>query len=309
MKSHQKNGLSRDQKVALVSLLLGIMVEKPFLLAIFPDNPNELIVAGSNWYTFLEGQGWTQTAQHFFPQFTQFLGPYIPRNQYTAVFDPTDPNILYVGTSRQIVRSEDRGENFASRSYGYESTVAYSVSSFQVDIEGEESTSFDAVYGGTGVHGILYNGHYNEDREAVRQRFGGISSINYSRVASSILHPGALLSQGTDGGLVRSLSFGETFERFYGASISPQIEGLEIPATTDTLIDRPNDAAAGGNLNNNPVVAQSVWALDEYVPESAIDNNNLTDEEAQDLGAIFISAPKNYVWLVNGGFGDPIQVK
>lgn len=287
-----------------------------FTMAVFPDNPNELIVAGVNWYTLLEGQGWTQTASHFIlplPEFPGFLYPenYIPRNQYAITFDPTNPNTLYVGTSRQIAKSEDRGQTFTLRSLGYESTVTYSVSSYKVDVNGEEPVSHDAVWGGSGVHGVLFNGNYKSEIPVVRQRFGQISGINYSRVASSTMYPGVLVTEGSDGGLIRSLNFGETFERFYGVSVSPQIDSLEIPVTIDTLIDRTrfDPDVEGGNLLNNPVVAQTAWVLDEYIPESAINNSNITDEEVQELGSYIYFCSKNYVWLVNGGLGDALQVK
>ncbi|MEM7371573.1 MAG: T9SS type A sorting domain-containing protein [Bacteroidota bacterium] len=287
-----------------------------FVMEVFPDNPNELIIAGRNWYTLLEGQGWTQTATHFvlpLPEFPGFFYPenYIPRNQYTITFDPTNSNTLFIGTSQQIIKSEDRGESFFFRTAGYESTVTYSVSSFKVDIVGEEPTSYDAVIGGTGVHGVLYNRNYRNENPVARQRFGQISGINYSRTASSVLYPGGLVTQGNDGGLIRSLNFGETFERFYGVAISPQVDSLIIPVTIDTLIDRPrfDPNSGGGDLLNSPVVAQTAWVLDEFIPESAIDNTDLTDEEAQAMGSYIYFCSKNYVWLVNGGLGDALQVK
>ncbi|MEM7655013.1 MAG: T9SS type A sorting domain-containing protein [Bacteroidota bacterium] len=285
---------------------LGNNGRDAFLMSVFPDNEDELILAGSNWYTFLKGQGWTQTAQHFNPT----RNDYIPRNQYTVLFDPNNANKFFIGTSQGVVVSEDRGESFNLVNTGYESTNTYSVNSFKFQINGEEVENYESVWGNTGEHGVLYNRNFTSE-SAASQRFGRISTrSNYGDVVSSILYPGVLVSQGSDFGIVRSLNFGEAFDQFYGVSVIPQVEGLEIPATIDTLIDRVDDRSSGGNLNNNPTVAQAAWILDELVTEDMLNNEDLTLEEARTEGGSWIYfCSKNYVWVVNQAFGDALQVK
>ena len=276
-----------------------------FVLEVFPDNPNELILAGANWYTYLEGRGWTQTAQHSNPTRTDFL----PRSQFTVLFDPNNSNRMYVGTSNLIMRSDDRGLTFKKRSKGYEACVTYSVAAFGLEIDGDESLTYESVFAGTQVNGTIYNRHYAEDKPS-NQAFGIIEPTQFSEVAASVLYPGAILAEGSDGGLVRSLNFGESFERFYGFPISPQVANLNIPGSVDTIIDRPNDTQAGGNLNNNPVPPQTAWVLDEVIPASIAGNPNLTTEEIQAAsGSYVFFCSKNYVWVVNGAFGDGLQVK
>ncbi|GAB4420505.1 MAG: hypothetical protein OHK0039_34160 [Bacteroidia bacterium] len=278
-----------------------------FVLEVFPDNPEELIVAGSNWYTYLLGRGWTQTAQHTNPTAENF----IPRSQFTVLFDPSNPRRLFVGTSRQIVRSDDRAQTFFQRSKGYEAAAMYSVASFGVDVEaqGSVTASYDVVFGGSGVNGTVYNRFYNSGKPS-SQAFGVVDPTNYGNVAASYLHPGALLAQGADGGPVRSINFGDNFEQFYGFPISPQVANIVIPSTVDTIIDRPNTTQAGGNLNNNPVVAQAAWVLDEVVPDNILDRTDITTEEVQAASASYIFfCSKNYVWIANGAFDDLLQVK
>ncbi|TAE47088.1 MAG: T9SS C-terminal target domain-containing protein [Bacteroidetes bacterium] len=292
---------------------LGSNGRNAFVLAVFPDNANEVILAGQNWFTYKQDRGWTNsTAQHSNPNRTN----YIPRSMLTVLFKPGDPKTMVIGTTARIIVSKDRGVKFAGRTRGFETGFAYSAASFSTQIEGEDPNTYDAVVGGTGNIAMVYNRHYTESGPS-KQSFGQLPVIvegalqvnNYTEVAVSVLHPGSILAQGSDGGLVRSLNFGETFEKFYGTPISPQVKNL-IPAVTDTFIDRASGTAAGGVLFNGPTPAQSTWVLDEVIPENLLDRADLTEEEllaGSDSYVFFCS--RNYVWLVNGALGDGLQVK
>ncbi|MDX1906199.1 MAG: T9SS type A sorting domain-containing protein [Bacteroidia bacterium] len=283
---------------------LGSNGRDAMVLAVFPDNPDELILAGNNWYTFSASRGWTQTGTHTNPT----ARTYIPRSMYAVVFAPNDPKTLVIGTSVGLTLSRDRAASFASRSRGYETTTAYSVSSFGTEINGEEDLTYEVVVSGTSNAGVTYNANYTTSK-ASKQSFGVISTQRYSEVAASVLHPGVLVAQSADGGLERSLNYGASFERFYGFPITPQVANL-TPATTDTIIDRSSDRSAGGDLFNRPNPAQAAWVLDEYVPASSLDNPNLTTEELRAISDSYIFfCSRNYVWLVNNAFGDGLQVK
>ncbi|MEL7532008.1 MAG: T9SS type A sorting domain-containing protein, partial [Bacteroidota bacterium] len=265
-----------------------------FIFEVFPDNPNELVVAGNSWYTFIEGDGWTQTAQHFVP----FLTNYITSNMYSLVFK--DSETMFIGTDQQIIRSNDRGITFSQQSKGYEATVIYSVASIG---QAEQS----AVIAGTQNVGVVYNGLYDTSLPSA-QGYGQISSSNFGEVAASYLHPGSIITQGTDDGIVRSLNAGGAFERFYGVPISPQVSGL-IPAGSDTIIDRPNASSGGGQLFNSGGPAQTPFVLDEVIPESVL-GENLTKESLREQSEEYLFfASRQYVWVVNGALGDGLQVK
>ncbi len=294
---------------------LGRDGQDAFVLKVFPDNPDELILAGNNWYTFTRARGWVQTASHFSP----LASAYIPRLMYDVLFDPNDAETLYVGTSKQIARSQDRGETFVLRSKGYEGFVSYSVASAKVQVEGEEPLNYDFVFSGTPFDGTIYNGVYSRDIPS-RQGFSSFTvsendprpTVNYSEVGASVLNPGSLLIEGNDGGsedgLLRSLNFGQAFTEFYGVPISPQVADLNT--ATDTIIDRENSNSEGGNLFNDGTVAQTPWVLDEVVPDSLVERLDLTDEEIQALAPSYVYfCSRNYVWVVTDPFGDALQVK
>lgn len=265
-----------------------------FILEVFPDNANELIVAGNSWYTFLEEDGWTQTAQHTNPTAPN----YITRNMYSVLFKDTET--IFIGTDQQIIRSLDRGLTFSQQSKGYEGAVTYSVAAIG---QAEQS----AVVAGTPNLGVVYNGLYDTDLPS-KQGFGLISGTNYGEIATSYLHPGSIISQGTDDGIVRSLNAGGAFERFYGVPISPQVSGL-VPANSDTIIDRPNANSGGGQLFNSGGPAQTPFVLDELIPESVV-GQNLTKESLRDQSEEYLFfASRQYIWLVNGALGDGLQVK
>ncbi|MDP5170672.1 MAG: T9SS type A sorting domain-containing protein [Bacteroidia bacterium] len=276
---------------------LGSTGRDAFTMEVFPDNKDELIVAGQNWYTFLSARGWTQTAQHTAP----FVNSYIPRRMYSVLF-LDGGRTLFIGTGQQITRSDDRGATFSLKSKGYEAQVTYTVASNGLNTQ-------DALITGTPGNGVLYNQNYTSPVPVLRQGFGRVLSNNYSKVAVSFVYPAHLLAQSNDGGIERSLNSGENFERFYGSTISPQVAGLTNP-NVDTLIDREDDQSGGGVLYDNRVPAMTVWALDERVPQNLIDGAVADKERIQEESSslLFFCSGK-YLWVANGIFGDALQVK
>ena len=278
---------------------LGTGGRNAFILSVFPDNPDEVIVAGANWYTFQEGRGWTQTLQHNVPTFTDYLG----RSMFTILFDPQNSEKLFVGTSRQVFRSVDRAKTFRQRSKGYEAAVTYSVAA-----TGNQEQ--EAVIAGTALNGTIYNQHFNSENSAIKQGFGPILGNNFGEVATSSAFPGGLIAKGNDDAIMRSLNSGESFERFYGTPRYP--DGL--PGITDTVnniyIDRIDAVSEGGSLINKGTPAQTPWVLDERIPENLVGNPNSTKIDIQEKAEIDLYfCSKNFVWVVDGAFGDGLQVK
>lgn len=265
-----------------------------FIFEVFPDNPNELVIAGNSWYTFIQGDGWTQTAQHTNPTAPN----YITRNMYSLVFK--DSETMFIGTDQQIIRSNDRGIGFSQQSKGYEATVTYSVAS----IGQAEQT---AVIAGTPNGGVIYNGLYDTGLPS-KQGYAAVSGTNFGDIAASYLHPGSIISQGTDDGIVRSLNAGGSFERFYGVPLNPQVAGL-IPAGSDTIIDRPNATSGGGQLFNSGGPAQTPFVLDEVIPDNVLGVNISKESMREQSDEYLFFASRQYVWVVNGALGDGLQVK
>jgi len=209
---------------------LGASSRGSMVLAIFPDNPNELILAGDRWFTFTEDRRWVQSASHGSPAATAYL----PTPINTVTFNPNNPQQFFVGTSEAVRATFDRGQTFVGRSKGLESALTYSVASFGFNfdaISDLDNDGADAVLAGMNNE-VIYNANYSDDKPS-NQGFGIISPRDYSRKEASLLYPGALLIQGTDGGLERSTNRGEVFEPFYGLPIVPGVKGF----TGDTLIN------------------------------------------------------------------------
>ncbi len=294
---------------------LGGAASNVFVLEVSPADENALILAGERWFTYTDETSWNQTAQHVNPA----TNSYLPAPIYAVAFDPNDPRTFWVGTQGAITASFDGGETFAPRSKGYESTVTLTVSSLAYQlVGGEEPERYDAVMGGSLNHGVLYNGKYNTEQpnlQPARQGFGQISNTNFTPIVASLLHPGSLVVQGGDGGLLRSLNLGEIYETFYGLPILPQVANLQ-PANSDTIIDRTDaNDEGGGTLRNVPTPAQVVFALDEYIPTDLADawmapDADVSVKEAQEqVPSYLFFCSSNYVWIVNNPFGDLLQTR
>jgi len=273
-----------------------------FTLQVYPDNPNEVIIAGGAWYTFTEAEGWIQSAQHSFAG----TNTYIPTNIYTVAFDPNNNETFYIGTDKQITVTHDRGATFSQKSKGYEAGLTYSVTAIPL-------TGTEAVLAGTPENGTIYNGtafvSSAEPQSIAAQGFGQVSSTSGGRVGASYIYPGATVVQGNDEGILRSGVAANPYEVFYGFPVSPQLEGIQ---GIDTIIDRVDNfqdlaTPTVNQINDDgadlPVVQ---WVIDEYFPDYFIDNdtyNNKDSIQTNDSYIVFCS--KNYVWLVNYPFGNP----
>ncbi|MCI4666963.1 MAG: T9SS type A sorting domain-containing protein [Bacteroidia bacterium] len=283
---------------------LGIGGQDAFILSVYPDNPDELVVAGSSWYTLTQENGWQLIGQSFIPS----LETYREAPMYSLAFHPTDPSIIALGTSSNIFVSRDRGETFASRNRGYGTHPLISVASVKSEvIEDGESTLYEAVVAGS-RNQVLVNHLFNTDLPS-KNSFGSIASIGYTKLEYSVINPGGMIRQGPDGGLVRSLDFGLTFEPFYQIPTSPQVPNL-VPANSDTIINQTDGSSAAGDLLDAPTPAQAIWLLDEYIPEDMIGKDLNIEEELQaQLESNVFFCSQKYVWIAKGAFGDVLQAR
>ncbi len=268
-----------------------------FTLEVLPDNPNEVIVAGNAWYTYVDGRGWTQTAQHFNPTGAN----YIPTRIHCAVFAPGNPQLILIGTDRQIVRSTDRGKTFSQKSKGYETTPAYTVGA--ISVGGRE-----AVLSGSPRNGLIFNGNIGLD-EVYDQGFGIINNVNGGQIEISYLNPFGVIYQGPDAGLVRSISAGDAFEQFYGFPVSPQVAGLQAGAndSVNIFVDRTAADTEGGRLEDRGGAPVTPFVLDEVIPDAIIDNPNANAELIQSVPGYIFFCSRQFVWIVQGPFRSGLQ--
>lgn len=282
---------------------LGISGQDAFVLSIYPDNPNELIIAGQNWYTLTEEDGWQLVGQAFNPSFPT----YRESPMYAIAFHPSNPSILALGTENNLFVSRDRGETMASRNRGYGTQPILTVSSVKSElIEEGESTPYEAVIGG-GKSQIIVNHLFNSELPS-KNSFGTLSGIGYTKLAYSTIHPGGMIIQGTDGGLLRSLDYGLSFEQFYQIPLSPQVPSL-APADEDTIINQVDSDSEAGNLVDAATPSQVIWALDEFIPQDKIGQNTDLETLQEENQSYVFFCSKQYVWLAQGAFGDVLQAR
>lgn len=282
---------------------LGINGQDAFVLSVYPDNPNELIIAGQNWYTLTEEDGWQLVGQSFSPS----QPTYREAPMYALAFHPTDPSILALGTESNLFVSKDRGETFASRNRGYGTHPLLTVSSVKTEkTEEGERTTYEAVTAG-GQTQIIVNHLFNSELPS-QNSFGTLSQTPNTKIAYSTVHPGGMIIQGPDGGLLRSLDYGLTFEQFYQIPISPQVPNL-MPADEDTIINQIDGDTQAGDLIDGATPAQVIWALDEYIPEDKIGQDLNLEELQAEIPSYVYFCSKQYVWLAQGAFGDVLQAR
>ncbi|MBX7243149.1 MAG: T9SS type A sorting domain-containing protein [Bacteroidia bacterium] len=286
-----------------------------FTLAVMPDNPKNVVVAGNSWYAYSDEKGWLQTAQSSSPGSS--LVNYVPNVIYTVAFDPNNSKVMYVGTDKQIVKSEDGGVTFSQKSKGYEAALSVSAASLQVDIDDQTDPNplnhvkelVDVVYTGTSNFGVQLNRQYTSDNPTA-QGFGRVSSNNWSDVQVSYIYPDHVVFQGADQGLVRSGNYGESNETFYGFPDTLQVTGLTgtTSSTPDTIIDRNKSTDAGGGLKDR-LASQgfygpnmSMFVLDEVIPDDVLDDGK---DAIQALKNYIFFCSGRYLWTVQYPLGSP----
>lgn len=302
---------------------LGNSARDAFVFKVKPGTEEGLIIAGQNWYTLTESDGWVQTAQHTNPN--ALAKNYIPSPVYSLIFDPNNPKTLYIGSGTKIYRSDDQGTTFYQRTKGYGSTTTFSVTS--VGMEGKES-----IIAGTANNGVILNNNWwkdlydpntNPSGPPSLKGFGIIGASDLGSVAASYLYPGSMIIQGTDWGVLRSDgSFGGTFERFYGVPLKTDSFGRILPLTgIDSvqgtwIVDRASRTATPGGLVDNlkfprgGVSFHTPFVLDEYIPDSLITqpgddiNAAVGRDKLQTLPHYLFLAASDYIWICNYALGD-----
>jgi hypothetical protein len=278
-----------------------------YLCKVKPGTTEGLIIAGQNWYTYTNEDGWQQTAQHSNPNV--LAKNYLPNPIYTITFNPDDPNSLYIGTGSRIYRSDDLGKSFYQRTKGFGSAVTYSVTS--VGLEGSESIISGTPDNGTILNNTWWREPYdqadNPSGPPTLKGFGTINSATNGQVKASYTYPGSIIIQGSDGGVLRSDgSFGATFERFYGAPLNADEFGRLMPLNgIDTsltwFVDRSGRTSEpGGLVDNGKLAPQTPFVLDEVVPERMVGNPG--DDINALPGRDSLQALRHYVFLAASRF-------
>ncbi len=289
-----------------------------FTLAVMPDNPQNLVVAGNAWYSYSQEKGWLQTAQG--ASAGSSLKNFVPSPIYTVAFDPNNSNVMYVGTDKQIVKSEDGGVTFSQKTKGYEAALCVSAAALSVAVDDQTDPNplnhvketYDILYTGTSTSGVNLNRQYSTDNPSA-QGFGRIGATGWSDVQVSYQYPGSIIFQGADQGLVRSGNYGSSNEAFYNFPDTLQVAGLTgtTSSTPDTIIDRNDSGDAGGGLKDRQVSLgfngpnTTKFILEEVIPDTALNKGREVIQSFKNY-AFFCSG--KYLWTVQYPLGSPDDV-
>lgn len=253
------------------------------VLAVKPSDPEFIILGGEKLYKFDPNTGWNDAASHFnFPGFTV---DYVPTPILSLAFDPADDSTFYVGTDAEIVRTTDYGETYSSKTKGFNNSSLYGV-----------TTGVDySVLLSDRYRGLLYRA----PDSANKQEFNNVYTATRTGVARfSLLDPDRIISQGADGGVVRSFNKGEAFEQFYGVPIEPIHPSYGTPPDS-IFVDRANATSGSGGLYDVPTLPVNAWVLDEVIDPNSLGNDSLIKATPNWL----YLCSRHFVWVCTNPFG------
>lgn len=167
-------------------------------LAVFPDNPNKILLGGIDVYEWEDGQNWKKLTKWYG---TWGDHDYVHADIHTFAFHPTNPNQYYIGTDGGIFVTKDKGEIYQRLNRGFNVTQFYGVS-FGSD---------GVVLGGTQDNANIYidfNGNTTQSGEIHHSGDGGYSAI-------SQLMPNAFFLENQFGRIHRDNSRNSSYSEFF----------------------------------------------------------------------------------------------
>lgn len=250
-------------------------------LAVFPDNPDRILLGGIDLYEWQEGGNWEKKSDW---SATWGDHNYIHADHHTIVFHPTDPNKYYIGTDGGVFRTKNQGEIYERLNRGFNVTQFYSVG-FGAD---------GVVIGGTQDNSNIYidfQGNTKQSGDIHNQGDGGFAEI-------SNLYPDAFFIESQYGKLVRGNTRQDDYSEFFYHPQSP------FEVFNNFKYD---------NLWNEFIAPFKLWesGSDELVPDSVtyVANQAL---QAGDFITVNSDIPLqkfNYQVLQNISIGDTLTIK
>ncbi len=208
-----------------------------------PVDPQRIMLAGIMLWNWKEGKGWNQLEDYdFFNNPSDFY--YIHPDIHEVVYDPHDPNIMYVLSDGGVTISynaQDELPFFQSRNKGYNVTQFYGVAA---SYEGQ-------VIGGSQDNGTSFVGFTQNSLLEGIDVFGGDGG--YTEI--SHMDPNIMFSESQFGAMGRSSNGGESFSRFFDSNIdgdgNATIDGGAPFVTTFFLYeDMANFRATGEKISS-----------------------------------------------------------
>ncbi|MEI7594619.1 MAG: T9SS type A sorting domain-containing protein [Bacteroidota bacterium] len=172
------------------------------VIAVYPNNKNKIIAGGVDMFGWEENESWiAKTLWNANSPGSNAVVPYyIHADQHAYVFDPNNPNIIYVGSDGGLNKSIDGGQTWRTINKNYNVTQFYTTA----------SGAYSEVIGGTQDNGtLLIDGTGNTMLNA-RHVYGGDGSW----ACMSIINPKAVFASTYNASFGRSVDKGNTFAAF-----------------------------------------------------------------------------------------------
>ncbi|MDD3875606.1 MAG: T9SS type A sorting domain-containing protein [Bacteroidales bacterium] len=163
-------------------------------IAVFPNNPNKVVLGGIDLWTWELGEHWIQRTLWFLEETNPY---YIHADIHKIVFDPSDPNTFYVGSDGGVSRSSDGGMTFQTINKNLNTIQFYAIAASPV---GE-------VMGGTQDNGTIYISKQGNTVMAGKGVMGGDGGYS----AFSIINPNVMFATTYYAGMGRSIDKGIVF--------------------------------------------------------------------------------------------------
>lgn len=188
---------SKDAGVTWEKLFSGgSSIFKPFngqgdfnqCLAVFPNNPNKILLGGLDLYEWEEGENWVKKSK-----WNAGWGDknYIHADHHSIVFHPSKSNQYYVGTDGGIFFTNDNGDVYQRLNRGFNITQFYGLafggdgvvlggtqdnSNIYIDYSGTTEQSGDLHSSGDGGHAAI--SHLLPDVFFIESQYGNIKRDN-----------------------------------------------------------------------------------------------------------------------------------
>lgn len=163
-------------------------------LAVFPNNPNRIILGGIDIWAWEVGSNWTQRSLWYLPESSPY---YVHADIHRFTFHPTDPNTFYVGSDGGISRSTDGGITYQTINKNLNTIQFYTIA----------TSATGEVIGGTQDNGTIFisrKGNSPMEGRQVRGGDGGYAAI-------SIINPDAMFATSQYAAMGRSFNRGDNF--------------------------------------------------------------------------------------------------
>ena len=181
-------------------------------------NPERVLFGGQQLWQYTPERNWEPITQPLYSRTSpEFVAPLV----CAIAFDPSNPRRFFLGTSQEIARTSDGGASFEKLRHGFEGALAYGA------VETAGGKIF-AAFDGASVALRPAGSEKGFQFLPTSRRFG--------QVAASIYNPKHLLAGGRYGEVRRSLSEGDVFELFTGASVATSYDD-EFEVVSSTLLN------------------------------------------------------------------------